>query len=324
MTVLVTGAGGFLGAHVVRLLLEAGHRPRAMVRPGRPRAHLESAGVELVEGDLQDERSLAEACRGARGLVHCAARIGFARRGDEDQRRTNVEGTAALFRAAHRRGVERIVHVSSVAAVGASRSPVALDEDAVWNLRRLGVHYAMTKRAAEERALAAARGGMPIVVVNPGAMFGPRLDGGPPNSLLARIAAGKLRWIPTGGTSVTDVADVGAAILAALECGRVGERYILAGHDLTWEQLYRRMAEVTQGSMPTRRLSVPLARLLAPGASWLELAGVGRAAGLASRLAAVGWYAWYDSSKARRELGYRVRPVEEILARAWPKGGARP
>lgn len=325
-TVLVTGAAGFLGSHVVRALLASDVRPRALVRPGRIPDHLERLQVEFAVGDVLDERSLIAACRGAQGLIHCAARTGFWSRQNDAQRKVNVEGVAALYRAAHRMGVERIVHVSSVAAVGATRDGRVLDEDAVWNLRSLGVNYATTKHAGEQRALAAARGGMPLVVVNPGAILGPRLDGRSSSSLLARVAAGRQRSTPAGGASVTDVEDVARAILRALDVGRIGERYILAGHNLTWDALFEAAARLAQVPAPRRRLGPRLTGTVAQGLALLDVLRLTRPPWTPEVWRSYGWYAWYDSDKARRELGYAVRPLDEILRRTLdlpsPEGGS--
>src|SRR5262245_38259568 len=150
MKVLVTGAGGFIGSWVVRALRSRGHEVRAMLRPGRDPGLVRSLGAEAVEADLLDEPSLRRASAGAEGLVHCAAHIGFWSRRNDEQRRVNVDGTAAVLRAAHGAGVTRIVHVSSVAAVGARRRPEVMDEDSAWNGFDIGIHYAITKREGEE------------------------------------------------------------------------------------------------------------------------------------------------------------------------------
>jgi dihydroflavonol-4-reductase len=316
MTVLVSGAGGFLGSHTVAVLRAQGIPVRAMVRPGRKRPWLEQLGAEVVEADLCDERSLRQACKGAGALVHCAAHKGLWSRHRREQRRTNVEGTSALYRAAHDHRLERIVHVSTTAAVGASREPVVLDERASWNLYPLGIEYVNSKHEAEERAHTAARAGMPVVVVNPGAMFGPRLSGKPPSATIERIRAGATRWVPPGGTSVCDVEDVARACAAALERGRAGERYILGGHNLTWGELYAGVARLLGVRAPSR--TVPRAALgpLALCASALDLLRLARPPWTPEVLRTWGWYSYVDSSKAERELGYEIRPLEQVLARA--------
>src|SRR5215207_1653205 len=200
MELLITGATGYLGGHVARAALAQGHTVRALVRPGSDHAWLAALGVDCREGDLQDEPSLLAAARGADGLVHCAARLGYWSRQDEDQRRINVEGTSAMLRAARQRKLARIVHVSSVVAVGANRAGIPLRESTPWPGRDgLPLNYARTKREAEERVFAAAKAGMQVAVVNPGAMIGPRADGRAQGGLVARAARGRSR-VPPGGT----------------------------------------------------------------------------------------------------------------------------
>ena len=316
MLTLVTGANGFLGAHVIHTLVDHGDTVRAMVRPDRPRNHIRKIGIDLVEGNMLDEESLRRACDGVDSVVHCAAQMGYWSRQDSLQRKVNVEGTSALLRSAQAAGVRRIVHVSSVAAVGASASGEVLDEGTSWNLAERGVNYALTKRLGEERALAAAWGGMPVVVVNPSALFGPRLDGRPSSELISGITRGRLPWIPPGGISVADVSDVANGVVAALRSGRPGERYILGGHNVTWEQLYTAIAACTGGRVPEKRLG---ARRL----KWLTLAARGRDALHISRppwtpelYRSYGMYSWVRSEKAATELGYSVRPLAQIIAHA--------
>jgi dihydroflavonol-4-reductase len=258
-----------------------------MVRPGSVRPWLAEQGVDIVEADLRDERSL---------------------------RQVNVEGTAALLRAAHDQGLERIVHVSTTAAVGGTREPAVLDERASWNLASARVQYVTTKHEAEERALCAAWAGMPVVVVNPGALFGPRLFGGP-SSTLQRLRRGELRWVPPGGTSVCDVEDVARACIAALERGRAGERYILGGHNLTWSELYTGLALALGSRPPKSRVSRIALGPLRLAASALDLAGLSRPPWTPEVFRTWGWFTFVDSSKAVRELGYTIRPLDELLAR---------
>jgi dihydroflavonol-4-reductase len=315
MRVLVTGGTGFLGAYVVNGLIEEGHEVRTLVRPGRPRGPIESRGVEMAEGDLTDEISLRVALTGMEGLVHCAARSGFWSGQNLEQRRVNVEGTSALYRAAHAAKVKRIVHVSSIAAVGVTRDGTVLDETAQWTGIHPSMNYVITKRESEERALAAARAKMPIVVVNPGALMGPRLDGSPPAWHLKRIALGKTKWAPKGGSSMVDVQDVAQGIITALDRGRVGERYILGGHNLTWRELYERTA-CHVGARPSFR-EVPLFmnRVLVFGSTLLDMARLSRPPWTPEFFRLWGWYAWVDSGKAKKKLGYVFRSLDEVLGR---------
>ena len=322
--ILVTGATGFLGAHVVHTLLDEGAEVRALFRAGKPRNHVRKIGVELVEGDLLDEESLERACRGVDGLVHCAAHIGYWSRQDSIQRQVNVDAVTTLYRAAQRSGVRRIVHVSSAAAVGANTTGEVLDEETLWDPELPQVHYAITKRQGEERALAAAFGGMPIVVVNPSTIFGPRLDGRGPSALFRGLERGRLPWIPPGGISVTDVCDVATAIVSALSHGRPGERYVLAGHNLTWEQLYRAIADEIGGRVPAQKLTQRRLHVLVFVASLLDRARLARPPRTPEVFRSYGMYSWFRSDKAVRELAYAVRPLPRILRHAAGRTRAEP
>jgi dihydroflavonol-4-reductase len=318
MKVLVTGSTGFLGSHTVRALLGAGHTVRALVRPGRPRAALDGLDVELAEGDVLDEASLRAACRGADGLIHCAARTGYWSRQNAVQRAVNVEGTAKLLRAAHAAEVRKIVHVSSIATIGCTRNdaPRALDETHAWNPRSMRIHYVTTKKESEERALAAAWAGMDVVVVNPCMLVGPRFDGKRASATVLRIARGETKWIPPGGTSVADVEDVARGCALALERGRKGERYILGGHNVTWAELYGAIAGRLGVRAPGRRMPIAAVRALRFATGALDLAHLSRPPWTPEIFRALGWCAFVDSKKAGRELGYEVRPFEDVIARA--------
>lgn len=316
MRVLVTGAAGFLGSHIVARLSERGHEAVALVRPGKARPHLDALGVERVEGDVLDEKSLLRAFRGADAVIHAAARTGLYSRQNLIQRRINVEGTSYVMRAAHKTHLDRIVHISTVGAVAGSDEPVVYDESSVWNLSHMRINYVKTKREGEERAFAAGNAGMPVVVVNPSFLVGPRHDGGPPTPVITGVMKGEKRWYPDGGVSVAHVADVADGIISAMERGQTNERYILAGHNTIWRELYEEIARVAGGEAPTIRLPRGLTRTLALGAEVLDKLRLSRPPWAPELWRSFGMYAHYDSSKAQRELGYEIRPLEEIIRSA--------
>lgn len=320
MHVLVTGAAGFFGGHLVSALRHEGHTVRALLHSERPWTHLELEGVEFARGDLLDERAMKDACRGVGGVIHAAGRMGMWSRGDAEQRRVNVEGTSCLLRAAHKQGVERIVHVSSVAAVGATREGRVLDEEAPWSAEFGRVHYALSKRQAEERALAAARRGSPLCVVNPGSLHGPHLGRPGPTGLVAAHLAGALRWTPPGGTSIADVEDVARSTVSALERGRSGERYILGGHNETFEALYEELHALFGGRRPRRVASQGVLRLAGRASTVLDAMRLSRPAWAPELLLASSYRAWFSSAKAEQELDHRIRPLEEILRRSAGEG----
>jgi len=318
MEVLVTGATGHLGGHVTRELLAEGYSVRALVRPGSSRDTLEAAGARCFEGDLLDERSLHRAARGADGLVHCAARTGYWSRQDAEQRRINVDGTAAVLRVARRRAVGRVVHVSSIVAVGLTREPRPLTEDEPWvGIHRPRAGYIASKRESEERALAAAKAGLPVVVVNPGALLGPRA-GHPEHrsGFVARVASGRARRLHPGGSCVLDVRDGARGCVLAFERGRPGQRYLLGGTNLRWRELAELVAARLGVAPPSGERSLALGRALAWGTGILDAVGLSRPRWAPELYRMWGWFTWADSSKAQRELGFWPRSVEEVAAGA--------
>jgi len=314
MQVLVTGATGFLGSQVAARLLERGRSVRCLVRPGRDASGLRGRGAEIAEGDLLDEASLRRACGGISELVHCAAITGNWSRRAAEQRAVNVEGTERLYRAAREHHVAQIVHVSTIATLGATRDGRPLDESHACNLRHLHLPYVESKLEGEERALAAARAGMPIVVVHPSHLAGPSLDGRLP-SAVARLARGRMRFTPPGGLSVADVEDVADPILAALERGAAGERYVLGGHDLEFVRFYAALARTMGVEPPRGTWPSAVGTILAGAASVLDAVGLSRPSWAPERFRMWGWYTFTDSSRAARVLSHRIRPLEEILAR---------
>jgi dihydroflavonol-4-reductase len=261
-----------------------------------------------------DEKSLRLACRGAVSLVHCAALRSHWSRRNHEQRHVNVEGTARLYRAAHDHGLARIVHVSSIATLGATRDRELVDESCVCNTRHLHLNYVDTKVESEERAKAGAWGGMPIVIVNPSFLVGPRHDTHVPTAV-ARMRKGGVRWVMRGGVSIADVEDVARGTIAALEKGRPGERYVLAGHNIEWKEFYGRLARELGSSASTIVMPNAAAWILARATGCLDLFGLSRPPWTPEVFRAAGWFAFADSSKAKRELDYTIRPLDSILRR---------
>lgn len=317
MLTLLTGATGYLGGHVLHALQDRGHDVRALVRGERHRSWLEERSVDVVEGDLRDYATLRRACHGAEGIVHCAAMVAYWSRVNAEQRQINVEGTSNLLRAAGRAGARRIVHVSSIAAVGCTRDGRAVDEDEPWDLAvQPRVHYLWTKRESEERAFAAARGGLPITIVNPTTMIGPRAQDGRPTGHLGAVLAGdRSRPLP-GGSSVAYVADTARSIVAALEDGPVNERTILGGANATWRELRASLARALDRPPPAAPRPAALGGALAHAASALELLHLGRPRHAADLYRSWGWYSCATSDKAARLLGHPTGSLDEVVARA--------
>ncbi len=313
MPVLVTGAAGFLGAHIVRALLRTGEDVRALIRPDRPCNHIRKVGVELVEGNILDQEAMIRACAGAHSVIHCASLVSYRSKHKRALQRINVDGPMNMLRAAKAGGARRFIHVSSAGVIGATVEQEVLDETATSYPDPRHIPYLATKHEGESRVLAAAWGGFPALVVNPSLMLGPRLDGLPPSPLIAGIRRGRLPWIPVGGVSVTDVSDVADAIVRALSAGRPGERYLLAGHNVTWEELYQAIVDDADGRLPKKRLTLRQLKTRRLYAQFKDKLHLARPPWTPEVYRSYGTYSWFRSDKAMNELGYLPRPLPRII-----------
>ena len=311
-TVALTGATGFVGWHLAAALRAAGADVVALHREGSDTTRLQRIGVRAALAPLTDVAALTAACRGVDVLIHAAAAVDFG--GDWHAiRRVNVEGTRAVVEAARRAGVRRVVHLSSIVAVGATRRPDVQDETAAWRLKPLRVAYATTKREAEQAALAANGRGLEVVVVNPGCVVGPDdFSGSEFGTLCKRFWRGRVPVHFAGGNNFVDVRDVAAGALAAAVRGRAGERYLLTGENRRWQTFFQEL--VRAAGRPIPRVTLP--GWLAPPLA-LVLARGKRPALSADNAKFVGRYLFFSNAKARRELGFAPRPLRDSLADAF-------
>lgn len=316
--VLVTGATGFVGWHVARQLLERGERVRALVRdPARSaQALAELAGVETVPGDLRDEHSLASAVNGCGTVYHVAADYRLWAPRPEEMYRSNVDGTRSLLGAARKAGVERCVYTSTVGCIGIRRGQLG-SEDTPAGLGEMQGPYKRSKFLAEEVALQFAGEGFPVVIVNPTAPVGDHdFRPTPTGKIVVDFLRGAMPAYLDTGLNVVYVGDVAAGHLLACERGRVGERYILGGENLTLQQIFGKLEEVTGMRAPTMR--IPYAVAYAAGVAstgWAAMTGKEPRAPLDGvRMARKKM--WVRHDKAARELGYSARPAGEALRRA--------
>lgn len=313
MRVLVTGATGFLGAWVTRALVQAGHAVRILVRATSPREPLEAVSVEEAAGDVLDPRSVARAMEGVEAVVHCAGLVALRPRDREALFRVNVEGSRHVLEAARARGL-RVLFTSTIGTQGSTLEPVARDERARVAPRAGDSAYVESKWLGEEVALAMAARGADIVVLNPGLVLGPGDVSLRGTRFVSYYLQGLLRFHPGGGMSFCDVRDVAAVYVSALERGRAGERYLLAGINLGYGQLLAELRRLT-GLHPTWPLPWPAALGLAFAS---ELASTFlehpleelnlSVAGPAQR------FIFADVGKAVAELGYRPRDFRITLA----------
>lgn len=311
MRVLLTGVTGFLGSHIAHALLAAGHEVMALVRPGSTVGGQLSA-VGSIHGDILDLPSVRAAVRGCEAVVHSAAMVEFAPRLAARQREVNVEGTRHVLQAAREAGARRLVHTSSIAAVGRAPEGGVADEETRYDWP-IGLGYNESKRDAERLVLRAE--GIETVCLNPSLVFGPGEVYKRTLPLFRLIKWGLLPLVPAGGTTLCDVRDVAAAHVAALTQGEPGARYILGGPHVTFRQLATTIAEVTGGARPVAELPASLVRAAA-----LPIAALGRV-GVplpfsAANIVYLGHHGYYSSARAEAALGYRTRDAHETLADA--------
>lgn len=317
MKALLTGASGFIGGHVLDVLLEAGAEVRCLVRDSSPRRNLDGKPVEIATGDLRDPGSVERAAAGCDAIYHCAADYRFFAADSRELYDSNVEGTRHVMRAAASAGVQKVVYTSSVGALGLHADGSPANESTQVSLDDMVGHYKRSKYLAERVAEQWAEKGLPVVIVNPSAPVG---DGD-----LKPTATGKMildflnRKVPAyvdTGLNLVDVRDVALGHLLAAEKGKIGEKYILGNRDMTLAEIFETLSEITGLAAPRVQLPhwVPLTfAALETGLSRL----IKREPNVPLEAVKLARYRmFFDASKAVRELGMPQTPVEKPLRRA--------
>ncbi|BAZ30494.1 NAD-dependent epimerase/dehydratase [Cylindrospermum sp. NIES-4074] len=303
MRVFVTGGTGFIGAHLVRLLLQEGYTVTALVRPSSNLDNLRGLAVEIATGDLNDA-NLWQQMQGCQYLFHVAAHYSLWQADREQLYLHNVEGTRNVLASAQRAGIERTVYTSSVAAIGAGASGKVVDESYQSPVEKLVGDYKKSKFLAEQVAMQAANQGQEIVVVNPSSPIGPLdIKPTPTGDIILRFLRRQMPFYMDTGLNFIDVRDVAWGHLLALQKGKSGDRYILGYQNLTLKELLEQLAQLTGLKAPQSTIPpwIPLS------VAWVDekiLAPLGKSPSVpldGVRMAKQPMY--YNASKAIRELG---------------------
>jgi dihydroflavonol-4-reductase len=310
---LVTGASGFLGWHVARLLIERGHTVRALVRPS---SRIRELDAEPVSGDLRDPGSLERAVAGCGLLFHVAADYRLWAADPNELYRANVDGTRNILQAARHAGVDRVVYTSTVGCIGIPPDGEG-NEDCSVSFADMTGDYKRSKFLAERVAVEFGAAGLPVVIVNPTAPVGDHdIKPTPTGQIVLDFLKGDMPAFIDTGLNLVDARDVALGHVQACERGRAGERYILGAENLTLEQILGKLAAITGRPAPT--LQLPYAMAYAAGAvstAWARVSGKPPRAPLdAVRMARKKMFV--SHTKAARELGYDPGPPQRALARA--------
>jgi dihydroflavonol-4-reductase len=316
--VAITGASGLLGSNLAAELLAVGHSVIATRRTGTKVAHLADLAIEWRDADLADGAALAKAFAGAEAVFHCAAMVTVKRDVTPEMVDANVTGTERVIAACTTAGVKRLVHTSSVVAIGLTTTGAPSDETARWNFDELGLSdaYAITKHQAEDKVRACS---LDAVIVNPTYMFGPRDARPSSGKMIVDVARRRVpSWTP-GYNNFVDVRDVARGMLLAWQRGKRGERYILGGHDMTYKQCFDTIARVANVKPPRFKAPLPIAKLLGAWGDFQERRGKDPIVnGTQIRYAYTDKFR-FTSARAQKELGYTYGPLEPAItdAIAW-------
>jgi len=318
MRAFVTGGTGFIGGAVVKRLLEAGHEVRALVRPGADTRQLDGLPVERMQGNLLDRESLRRGMAGCAWVFHVAALYSYWGHSWNDFNQANVEGTRQVLEVARQQGIERLVYTSSISVLGVRNGRSLANEDTPGTLAdRIGP-YQRSKFLAEEVARDYARQGLPVVIVNPTSPVGiGDYKPTPTGQIIVDFLNGRIFGYVDTGLNIIDVEDVAAGHLLAAERGRVGQRYILGGENLTLKQILDLLAVIS--GRPQVRLHIP--HWVAQGWAYVDVAMAKliphrTPAATPDKVRLSRRYEFFDPGKAVRELGLPQTPARVALRKA--------
>lgn len=317
MRLFITGATGFVGSHVARMAAEQGAELRLLTRQSSNLSNV-PVGAELVRGDLRKPAKFASALRGCDALIHVAADYRLWVPDPAEMYKANVEGTRELLRLAREAGVRRVVYTSSVATMGFRKDASVVDEETPVSEADMIGHYKRSKWMAEQVAIEAARAGQEVVILNPTTPVGSMdVKPTPTGRIIVDFLNKKFPAYVDTGLNLVDVEEIARMHVAALERGRFGERYILGGENLTLKQILDKLAAMT--GLPSPTMKVPHAVAMAFAFFDQTITGKLRGKEPRATVEAVRMgkkMMWASSTKAERELGWRVLPVDGALREA--------
>ena len=309
----VTGGTGFVGANVVRSLLEEGYLVRALVRPTSSLSNLKNLDIEIVTGDLNSS-NLYQQMQGCQVLFHVAACYSLWQKARQTLYQSNVIGTRHVLAAARKAGIERTVYTSSVAAIGVGSPGESVDETHQSSVEKLVGHYKKSKFYAEQEALKAVKSGQDVVIVNPTTPIGAwDIKPTPTGDIIVRFLRRQMPAYVNTGLNLIDVRDVAQGHILALRQGETGERYILGNQNLTLKEILDMLSQITGLDAPQRTVPVELPLTVA----WIDeclLTPLGKNPSIpfdGVRMSKQLMY--YDASKAVRALGLPQSPIMNAL-----------
>jgi dihydroflavonol-4-reductase len=305
---LVTGATGFIGSHLLRLLIERGDDVRVTVREGSRDDALTGLSVERVRADIRDRRSVRRAMRGIERVFHAAGSTDLSLP-REEAFAINLEGTRMVLEEALRAQVQRVVYTSSVAAVGPARPGETADEENVWEAGHYRIAYVDSKHAAEVAAMQMVPRGLPLVIVNPAHVLGAGDPGRSSTGLVRRFMRREIPAYVDGTLNIVGVDDVARGHVLADERGAVGERYILGNRNFTLQRLFADLGRLSGVQPPVVKLPLPVALALAQAAQ--RTGGFGMPTPAEVRASSLNWA--FANRKAKRDLGWSTSPHEDCL-----------
>lgn len=331
--VFVTGAAGFIGSHVVKRLAEEGCEVVALVLPNDPARSLLgwpdelSRRVTRVEGDLSDPARLAQQMQGASLVIHLAAIYAIWLPRPALMWEVNVEGTRHVMRAAKVAKIRRVVHTSSIAAIGSRPGMELADEEVGFNDWAIADDYVLSKYVSELEALAFDGEDLEVVSVNPAFPFGANDTGPTPTGkMVADTLAGRMPFVVEGGFNAVDVRDVAEGHLLGAMFGRPGRRYILGGHNVEYREFSARVAAIAHRKAPRLVVPTPIIRTAGKALGFIADHLTRKKPMMTDRSVAYlsGRWLWFSIERAKAELGYAPRPLDEAIASsvAWFRGTA--